>query len=312
MCVFVDFVSSYHVLLSVSIFFVLPHSTYGIVQAKPLRSISTKSISPVAPIATPTPNSASKRLPWAASVDPSKKLSYMPMFLEQLELIKSMGMTQVPVEDEFVCQTSTAKPARIGSLQFQNEHFRKVRMTYFDAGDNVQVFNTLWYPSYEYDLPLLGVDLISLGKSRVLSVIDMQPLHPSNEYSDKYISQLSPIKAKYPDLHGILSGKIYDDTSFFSKNMLFGRFTDESKLDNVVLPSFKDYLQKYVSMMDNAVPDTSEEAMAVVKSRQQQYDTYSAQKDPAVGLFDSYFGKTWSESYVHDFLFEMSPRPSHD
>ena len=90
---------------------------------------------------------------------------------------------------------------------------------------------------------MLGIDLISLGKGRILSVIDFQPLHPTGEYSAKYISPLSKIRQKYPDLQGTLSGKIYDDTSFFSKNMLFGRFTDESKLTSVVKPAFSEYLQ---------------------------------------------------------------------
>ena len=63
------------------------------------------------------------------------------------------------------------------------------------------MFNSLWYPNFEYDIPLLGVDLISLGKSRVLSVIDFQPLHPTEEYSSKYISHLSNIRAKYPGKH---------------------------------------------------------------------------------------------------------------
>ena len=189
---------------------------------------------------------------------------------------------------------------------FHNDKFRKVRLTYFDAGDNVQVFNSLWYPSFEYDIPLLGMDLISLGKGRILSVIDFQPLHPTNEYSGKYISHLTPIRNKYPDLQGTLSGKIYDDTSFFSKNMLFGRFTDESKLTPVVLPAFTDYLREYVALMDRAVPDSRPESMAVVKQRQTAYDEYSALKDPAVGLFDAYFGKEWSASFVHDFLFAFS------
>lgn len=39
---------------------------------------------------------------------------------------------------------------------------------------------------------------------------------------------------------------------------------------------------------------------------QAAYDTYSAIKDPAVGLFDAYFGKEWSKSFVHDFLFTLS------
>jgi Ferredoxin-dependent bilin reductase len=82
----------------------------------------------------------------------------------------------------------------------------------------------------------------------------MQPLHPTEEYSSKYIDHMAPVRNKYPDLHGVLSGKIYDDTSFFSKQMLFGRFTDESKVAPVVLPAFKDYLSSYMDMVSGMTP----------------------------------------------------------
>ena len=93
--------------------------------------------------------------------------------------------------------------------------------------------------------------------------------------------------------------------------MLFGRFSDESKLTDVVLPAFTEYLNEYVQLMSTAVPNKSEESMAIVKDRQTKYDQYSAIKDPAVGLFDAYFGKEWSNTFVHDFLFSFSSNPGH-
>lgn len=167
------------------------------------------------------------------------------------------------------------------------------------------MFNALWYPNYSIDAPLLGVDLISLGKNRVLSVVDFQPLHPTAEYSAKYIAPLGAIRNKYPDLQGVLSGKIYDDTSFFSKNMLFGRFGDESKIKNTVIPAHQEYLNAYTKMVATVTANTDPVAMKVVADRQRAYDVYSAQKDPAVGLFDAYFGKDWSHDFVHNFLFSL-------
>lgn len=245
-------------------------------------------------------------LPWSQSVSDVSKLSYMPMLEYQLDLIKKLNMETVSIEEKFVYRKSSVKPARIGNLCFKSKEFRCVRLTYFDAGDAVQVFNSLWYPSYEYDLPLLGIDLISLGKGRLLNVIDFQPLHPTEEYSEKYINHLSSIRDKYPDLQGQLSGKFYDDTSFFSKNMLFGRFTDDSKVNNVVLPAYREYLLEYIKLMENAIPNSNEENIKEVYIRQKAYDVYSALKDPAVGLFDAYFGKEWSKSFVHDYLFKLS------
>jgi 15,16-dihydrobiliverdin:ferredoxin oxidoreductase len=225
-----------------------------------------------------------------------------------MKMIESLGLKQVGLDEKFELQFSKMKQARIANMQFEGGAFRKVRMTYFDAGPNVQVFNALWMPRYEYDVPMLGVDLISLGKTRVLSVVDMQPLHPDGEYSQRYIErdEITGIRDRYPDLQGKLSGKIYDDTSFFSKNMLFGRFSDESQLKPVVHAAHDEYLTAYHNMVASATPNADPAAMAVVKERQAAYDVYSAEKDPAVGLFDAYFGKEWSEEFVHSFLFGLS------
>jgi len=141
-------------------------------------------------------------------------------------------------------------------------------------------------------------------------VVDFQPLHPTAEYSSKYIAQNEGIRAKYPDLHGKMSGKFYDDTSFFSNQMLFGRFTDESKVDPVVLPSHAEYLNTYVDMVLRSSPNFDSAAVDVVKARQAAYDTYSAAKDPAVGLFDAYFGQEWSKDFVYKFLFDRATPPS--
>jgi len=245
-------------------------------------------------------------LPWAVSLEESRDLVYMDLVNSQLEIMKNLGFKEYSIDQKFAVCHSSKKKARIGTICMKSEKFRKVRLTYFDGGNNVQVFNTLWYPSFEYDAPLFGADLISLGSNRVLSVIDFQPLYPSESYSNKYIRDLASIRNKYPDLHGTLSGKIYDDTSFFSKQMLFGRFTDESKIKPVVIPAFTEYLNAYITSTNNIKPITDSNAMATVKSRQAAYDTYSAIKDPAVGLFEAYFSKEWATSFVHDVLFDLS------
>jgi hypothetical protein len=54
---------------------------------------------------------------------------------------------------------------------------------------------------------------------------------------------------------------------------------------------YVDYLHGYVDLMNKAKPDYNHEKMEIVKNRQAAYDQYSALKDPAVGLFDAYFGK---------------------
>ena len=47
-------------------------------------------------------------------------------------------------------------------------------MTYFDGGQALQVFNSLWYPTFDRpDAPLLGVDLPF--RPKFLCIVDAQP-----------------------------------------------------------------------------------------------------------------------------------------
>merc|ERR1712078_901389 len=82
---------------------------------------------------------------------------------------------------EFSYKENTEKKARIVSACFASDEYRKIRMTYYDAGDKTQVFNTVWYPNPKYNLPVLGVDLLSFNRKKYLAIVDFQPIHEKEE-----------------------------------------------------------------------------------------------------------------------------------
>jgi hypothetical protein len=65
--------------------------------------------------------------------------------------------------------------------------------------------------------------------------------------------------------------------------MLFGRFTDETKVNSIILPAFNDYLNHYISLSTTIKPDYNENSMKFIQNQHEKYDIYSAAKDPAVG-----------------------------
>ncbi|MDA0864816.1 MAG: dihydrobiliverdin:ferredoxin oxidoreductase, partial [Cyanobacteria bacterium] len=71
-----------------------------------------------------------------------------------------------------------------------------------------------------------------------------------------------------------------------------------------VFEAFKDYLQLYCQLIDDAKSLTEPHDIQRVAQAQKNYDQYSAERDPASGLFGSYFGHDWSERFLHEFLFE--------
>jgi 15,16-dihydrobiliverdin:ferredoxin oxidoreductase len=199
------------------------------------------------------------------------------------------------------------KKARIVSMCASSKEYRKIRMTYYDAGDNTQVFNSVWYPDPAYNLPVLGIDLLAFNRKKYLAIVDFQPLHQKEEdHSQTYEHILRPIKEKYNSLKGRMSSKFYDETQFFSQEMLFARFDDESIVSNDLFPAFKSYVEAHLKLVLSTEPKPSE--VDFVLKRQKEYDTYSAERDPATGLFTAMFGAEWANDFVHNFLFSMSER----
>jgi 15,16-dihydrobiliverdin:ferredoxin oxidoreductase len=231
---------------------------------------------------------------------------YKP-FLELLEqsLFQRFDLRSrsIPAGLESQVSERGRSPATIRSWCYQCPELRKIRYTYIDAGASAQIFNSVIYPSHHYDLPLLGIDFLSFGQVKNLIVMDFQPLFQDEAYLKKYIHPLKALHENYPDLAQNLEMKFYDANQYFSKYLLFAK-TDPETVRTRVFDAFKDYLNLYWQMLDAASPLTDPEDIRCIVKAQKDYDQYSADRDPASGLFSSYFGHEWSEKFLYGFLFE--------
>ncbi len=223
----------------------------------------------------------------------------------ETELFSRFELRSRPIAPELEFQVSQRgkNPAMIESWCYECPELRKIRYTYINAGETAQIFNSVIYPSHKYDLPLLGIDFLSFGKKKILVVLDFQPLFRDTEYLEKYIEPMAPIRNKYKELAQDLEMKFYDANQYFSKYLLFAK-TDADTVVNRLLPAYQEYIQLYWQLLERAEPKTEPEAIARVVQAQKDYDIYSANRDPASGLFSSYFGPEWSEEFLYGFLFE--------
>jgi 15,16-dihydrobiliverdin:ferredoxin oxidoreductase len=251
-------------------------------------------------------------MPWTETIgltDQMDPLLYMPFWEWQMKHMKENLTNLQPCDSvsKFSYKENTDKKARIVSHCYKSDEYRKIRMTYYDAGDNTQVFNSVWYPDPKYNLPVLGIDLLAFNRKKYLAIVDFQPLHENEDDHDVlYEHRMKPIKEQYDTLKGRMSSKFYDETQFFSQQMLFSRFEDENIVSRDLFPAFKRYVNLHNKLIREAEAD--EEQVEFVLDRHKAYDTYSAERDPATGLFAAMFGKDWAEDFVYDFLFSTSER----
>lgn len=258
---------------------------------------------------------AAHGMPWTSSIDTrvdDEELLYMPFWKWHMSFIKEnlSNLQVMPCrnkEIDFSYNVNEKKKARIVSMCLASDEYRKIRLTYYDAGDNTQVYNAVFYPDPKYNLPVFGVDLLAFNRKKYLAIVDFQPLHESeDDHAMPFEHRLQPIKEKYDSLKGRMSSKFYDETQFFSQQMLFARFEDEEIVTRDLFPAFQSYVQAHLDMIRECEPD--EENVGFVLGRQRAYDVYSAERDPATGLFTTMFGNEWAQGFVHDFLFSMSER----
>ncbi|WP_287128628.1 15,16-dihydrobiliverdin:ferredoxin oxidoreductase [Candidatus Cyanaurora vandensis] len=230
--------------------------------------------------------------------------------LEQ-ELNRRFTLEPLPIP-EGLAYNHTAragKEATIQSWAYSSPDFRKIRYTYIDAGDQAQVFNGVLYPHYHYDLPVLGLDLLAFGNKKFLTVIDIQPLYQDVDYQARYVAPMQPIYERYGDLAQKFEMRFYDANIYFSKYLLFAR-TEPELIQTRVFAAYQDYLALYLEMLETARATGRRADPAQIQQAHRDYDQYSAERDPAIGLFTTYWGKEWAERFVYDFLFDLAVVPA--
>jgi 15,16-dihydrobiliverdin:ferredoxin oxidoreductase len=225
-------------------------------------------------------------------------------FLEE-ELFNRFDLSTRPIPAGLEYQVSDRgkNHATIQSWCYQCNELRKIRYSYIDAGEMAQVFNCVMYPSHNYDVPLMGIDFLSFGKKKILVVLDFQPLFRDRAYQDKYIEPMRPLRDKYNELAQNLEMKFYDANQYFSKYLLFAK-TDSETVVHRLFPAYQEYLNLYWQTIEQAELLTDPEDIQRIVKAQKDYDCYSAERDPAHGLFSSYFGHEWAQRFLYEFLFE--------
>ncbi len=222
---------------------------------------------------------------------------------ELLQSILEKDGFMLPINKDFSEKVSNKNNACIQNWLWSVSGFRRWRITSLNAGESLQVLNSVAYPDYTNEMPLMGVDLLWFGKkNQLVAVLDYQPLLREEKYLSKYYSSLRELKSRYPQFAAEKDMHIYDPNQYFSPWILFcrGGLNEAQKLLPDVFRAFLDSYWKINQMQKgNASFIDSDE----VKRLQIKYDIYSAERDPAHGLFSSYFGKQWSDRFMKEFLF---------
>ena len=100
---------------------------------------------------------------------------------------------------------------------------------------------------------------------------------------------------------------IYDSKKYFSPWVMICRGNKlnlDRDLNNIFCSFVSNYLTINKLHQNNQFLDLEQ-----IKNNQIDYDKYSAEKDPADKLFKTFFGETWTENFINNFLFTLNHNP---
>ena len=87
--------------------------------------------------------------------------------------IQARGGEPQPIPDGLEKCVSIKGKSNICSWLWKVPGFRRWRVTRLDAGENLQVLNSVAYPDYTNEQPLMGIDLLWFGKtSKLVAILD--------------------------------------------------------------------------------------------------------------------------------------------
>ena len=209
---------------------------------------------------------------------------------------------EINISDKFTKHTSEDKNYIIKNSLYESPRFRKWRITKLDGGEKIQVFNTVAYPIFECEQPILGVDILWFGKlQKLLTVLDYQPLIQDKQYLKTYCSKLNLLKNQFSEFSNTTMKNIYDSNKYFSPWVIICRGNKsnlEEDLHNIFYLFLEEYLKINTFFSSNKFLNSRQ-----IKCKQFEYDKYSLDKDPADKLFNKFFGKEWTANFVKNFLF---------
>jgi len=216
------------------------------------------------------------------------------------------GGKKLFVPSDFYECVSKKGNCKVNSWLWDVPGFRRWRVTRLDAGDRLQVLNSVAYPHFQSDMPIMGIDLLWFEKKqKLVAILDFQPLVQDQEYFDRYFDGLKGLKECFTVFNSDMKSNIYDPNKYFSPWALFCKGGNH-EAEKILPQVFRSFLQCYWLNLDLSKANQNKIKSEEVRLLHIDYDKYSSEKDPAHGLFSGFFGKEWSDKFLKEFLFPLS------
>jgi phycocyanobilin:ferredoxin oxidoreductase len=208
-------------------------------------------------------------------------------------------LTPVTLPPDLACAEGTWKAAPVGieTRAYRGGVVRYARFARLVGGD-LEIGNVLCLAAATHPLPILGADLVGLGRETGMIAADLSPTLPPGAARDAQLAALAAQRASAPPLPsgGALPAWC---AAWFSPHALYTR-SPLAQVDDAAR-AFRAFPEAFVALACASTPrpDLASDTAAA----QDGYAVAHRTDDKGLGLLGKMFGPTWAARYVAQVLF---------
>lgn len=229
--------------------------------------------------------------------------------LKSLQTHLKTPLEPIAIPEDYAQSEGTLGKDKIVQFQckaFQSSQLAYVRYVSF-IGDGYYVFNFVVIPKLQYDLPILGIDIVVLPGNSI-AAIDFQPLEQSPAYFQQDIYTQSKAKLAKWKIALPSGGDLRADIAkYFSPNCIWSKFpsTKNNALLFLIGTAIKEYTEIYTQALSSKTDliDENEELMAIRRKQLEDYLDFRIVNDPAKNMLSASFGKGWTDTVLKEVIF---------
>lgn len=166
------------------------------------------------------------------------------------------------------------------------------------VGPSLEIGNVLCLPDPLYPLPILGADLVALGRATGMLAVDLSPTLPAGPERDHQLASCRSLGLTRSSLPsgGALPGWC---EAWFSPHALFTRVPPERA--NEARRAFAVFPRVFTELARRATPRPDQ--APAIRTAQAGYAAAHRTDDKGLGLLARMFGAAWADRYVSEVLF---------
>ena len=166
------------------------------------------------------------------------------------------------------------------------------------TGGGLEIANALCLSEPRHPLPILGADLVALGRETGMLAVDLSPTRPAGPERDAQLTDLAERRGSHPPFP---SGRTLPEwrAAWFSPYALYTRI-DPRQLGDA-LGVVRDFAHAFAALASTSRPRP--DLAAGVAAAQEGYLAAHRTDDKGLKLLATMFGPTWADRYVAEVLF---------